>query len=62
MPFRSEKQRRFMYANHPDIAKRWEDKYGSTPRPAAPRKAAKKAARINRHKGDRPEYKGDKHD
>lgn len=38
-----------MYANHPDIAKRWEDKYGSTPRPATPRKAAKKAARIDRH-------------
>jgi hypothetical protein len=25
MPFKSEKQRRFMYAKHPEIAKRWED-------------------------------------
>lgn len=24
MPFRSEKQRRFMHAQHPEIAKRWE--------------------------------------
>ena len=29
MPFKSKAQRTFMYANHPDIAKRWEDKYGS---------------------------------
>lgn len=25
MPFKSEKQRRFMWAEHPDIAKRWAD-------------------------------------
>lgn len=24
MPFRSEAQRRWMYANHPEMAKRWE--------------------------------------
>lgn len=24
MPFKSEKQRRYMHAKHPDIAKRWE--------------------------------------
>lgn len=29
MPFRSEKQRRYMWANHPEIARRWTDKYGS---------------------------------
>lgn len=23
MPFKSEKQRRFMWANHPDIARKW---------------------------------------
>lgn len=23
MPFKSAKQRRFLYKNHPDIAKRW---------------------------------------
>jgi hypothetical protein len=25
MPFQSEKQRRFMWANHPKIAQRWAD-------------------------------------
>jgi len=27
MPFRSESQRRFMYAKHPEIAKRWSKEY-----------------------------------
>ena len=29
MPFQSEAQRRFMYAKHPAIAKRWSDEYGT---------------------------------
>jgi len=29
MPFRSEKQRKFMWAKHPEIAKKWSHKYGS---------------------------------
>ena len=29
MPFRSAKQRRYMWAKHPDIARRWTKKYGS---------------------------------
>lgn len=29
MPFKSTAQRKFMYAKHPDIAAKWEDKYGS---------------------------------
>jgi hypothetical protein len=29
MPFKSVKQRKFMYAKHPEIAKRWTEKYGS---------------------------------
>lgn len=29
MPFRSLKQRKFMYAKHPEIAKRWAKKYGN---------------------------------
>jgi hypothetical protein len=29
MPFRSIRQRKFMWKNHPDIAKRWTKKYGS---------------------------------
>ncbi len=28
MPFRSEKQRKFLWAFHPDIAKRWSEEYG----------------------------------
>ena len=27
MPFKSEKQRRYLHANLPEIAKRWEKKY-----------------------------------
>jgi len=29
MPFQSEKQRRYLHANHPEIAKRWEKKYAN---------------------------------
>ena len=29
MPFQSEKQRRFLHANHPEIAKRWESEYAT---------------------------------
>lgn len=28
MPYKSAKQRRFMHAKHPTIAKRWDKKYG----------------------------------
>ena len=33
MPFRSEKQRRYLWKNHPKIAKDWTDTYGSEPQP-----------------------------
>ncbi len=29
MPFKSEKQRRYLHANHPEIAKRWEKEYSN---------------------------------
>jgi hypothetical protein len=29
MPFRSKKQRKFLYAKKPKIAKRWAKKYGN---------------------------------
>lgn len=32
MPFKSAKQRRFMFAKHPKIAKKWAKKYGTKPR------------------------------
>lgn len=37
MPFQSEKQKRFMFAKHPDIAKRWSKEYGSEPSHSASR-------------------------
>jgi hypothetical protein len=53
MPFKSEKQRRFLWAKHPDIAKRWTAEYGSTPRPTTAKRAARKAATIDRHNAKR---------
>lgn len=29
MPFKSKKQRAYLYANEPEIAKRWAKKYGN---------------------------------
>jgi len=29
MPFRSEKQRRYLWMKHPKLARKWTDKYGS---------------------------------
>lgn len=37
-PFRSAKQRRFMFAKHPKIAKRWAAKYGTKIRSKGKRK------------------------
>ena len=31
MPFQSEKQRRWMWKNKPDMARKWTDEHGSTP-------------------------------
>ena len=39
MPFKSEKQRKFMHAQHPDIAKKWEAET------KAEKKAEKKATK-----------------
>ena len=32
MPFKSEKQRKYLLKNHPKIAKKWTTKYGSKPK------------------------------
>jgi len=40
MPFKSE-QRRYLFANEPEIAKRWTDKYGSKPQPKKQNKQLK---------------------
>jgi len=38
MPFKSQKQRAFMYSQHPEIAKRWEKE---TPKKKLPEKVGK---------------------
>ena len=38
MPFRSEKQRRFLWMKHPEVARRWTDKYGSKVVPSGRKK------------------------
>ncbi len=40
MPFKSEAQRRYMYARHPEIAKRWSREYPNQKN--LPKKAKKK--------------------
>jgi len=37
-PFRSKKQRAYLYAKHPKIAKRWAKKYGSKIKPKLKKK------------------------
>ena len=32
MPFKSEKQRRYLYSQEPEVAERWTKKYGSKTR------------------------------
>jgi len=33
MPFKSTKQRKYLFANHPKLAKKWARKYGNKIRP-----------------------------
>jgi hypothetical protein len=44
MPFKSEKQRKFMHAQHPDIAQKWEQET------KAEKKAEKKATKSKSKK------------
>ena len=46
MPFKSEKQKKFMFANKPDIAKKWTEKYGSKPEDEKKKKNKKQALRM----------------
>lgn len=46
MPFRSEKQRRYMWAKHPEIAEKWTSEYGSKPK----KKKTKKRKKVVRKK------------
>jgi hypothetical protein len=44
MPYRSERQRRFMHAKHPDIAARWDEEYGGKIQPKRKKPAKAKEA------------------
>jgi hypothetical protein len=43
VPYRSARQRRFMHAKHPKIAKRWDAKYGGKVQPKRKPKRRKRA-------------------
>ena len=47
MPFKSEKQKRYLFANEPALAKKWADKYGSKPKP---KNKAKSTAKRKKRK------------
>ena len=54
MPFKSESQRRFLYAKHPEIAKRWSHEYPDQHAlPEHVKKPLKRAATLKamKHKG-----------
>jgi len=42
MPFKSKKQRKFLFWKKPYLAKKWVRKYGAAPVPKAVKKAKKK--------------------
>lgn len=46
MPFKSESQRRYMWKNHPKIAKKWAHKYDSKPKNKSYPKDAVSMARM----------------
>lgn len=50
MPFRSERQRRYLWAKHPEIAERWTKEYGSEPRPDTDRNAHFREGHDDGHK------------
>lgn len=51
MPFKSEKQRRFLWAEHPEIARKWADKYGTPKKlPQYANKSKKPAKEPNTEK------------
>ena len=48
MPFKSAKQRRYLHANHPKIAKRWEAEYGAKPKKKKKKKSGTKSKKKKR--------------
>lgn len=45
MPYKSDKQRAFMHAKHPDIAARWDKEYGGKVVKTTKKKAQKKGGK-----------------
>lgn len=63
MPYKSDKQRRFMHARHPKIAARWDKEYGGTvadKKKPKVKKAAKKAMPMAMSMKKAPMKKGSK--
>lgn len=48
MPFQSEKQRRYLWMHHPEIAKRWAHEYGSKPKSSKTKRSAIKKKLKNK--------------
>lgn len=42
MPFKSKRQRNWMWANKPELAREWAEKYGSKPKPQPVKKRKRK--------------------
>lgn len=57
MPFKSTRQRKFMHANHPAIAARWEREMPKKKKPQKPKAATKKtAAKSTKRRSTRSGY------
>ena len=56
MPFKSEKQRRYLYKNEPAIAKKWTKKYGSK---IKPKKRKKNNGRYNFYRKNKKNNKNE---
>ena len=51
MPFKSEKQRRYLWKNEPRIAKEWTKAYGSKPVGKKKKKKRQQKKKKNHHRG-----------
>lgn len=53
MPFKSEKQRRYLWVHEPKLARKWSHEYGSKPKlsDVAKKRLVKKRGSVSRHSG-----------
>ncbi len=64
MPFKSEKQRRYLYATKPELAKKWSKKYGKKHKKKCKKKALfdeleQAVASLEKGSSDHPAFTGD---